>query len=88
MFCVYLIRSIKFDTFYIGYTSDINDRITRHNEGRERYTKKYLPWEVVYIKEFKTKGEALKYEKYLKSLKSKIALQKLMNEWRGGSSTG
>ncbi|MCA9380940.1 GIY-YIG nuclease family protein [Candidatus Dojkabacteria bacterium] len=88
MFYVYVLKSKLLDKYYIGFTSNLADRLKRHNEGRERYTKKYIPWELVYLKNFDLKSDALKYEKYLKSLRSKRYLKTLSKEWRGGSSIG
>ncbi|MCA9386925.1 GIY-YIG nuclease family protein [Candidatus Dojkabacteria bacterium] len=86
-YTVYIIKSDN-GKYYIGYTSQLEERLVRHNQGRERYTKKYLPWILVYTKNFDIKSDALKYEKYLKSLKSSKVLRSLEKEWRGGSSTG
>ena len=33
MYYVYILRCVD-DSFYIGHTDDLTDRITRHNEGR------------------------------------------------------
>ena len=33
MYYVYILRCVD-DSFYIGHTTDITDRIMRHNEGR------------------------------------------------------
>lgn len=45
---VYILYSSKGDLFYIGHTSDMEDRMERHNTGKEKYTSKYLPWELIW----------------------------------------
>jgi putative endonuclease len=55
----------------------------RHNEGKVRYTKIYIPWKLEYYEEFNSRGEAMKREKFLKKQKSKEFYNKLIN-----SSTG
>lgn len=85
MFNVYIIKSVSKDTFYIGYTANVEDRIRRRNQGRERYTKKYVPWKLVYKRGFDNRGETVKHEQYLKSLKSKKALVQLEKEWQRNS---
>ena len=76
------------DFFYIGYTSNIEERLLRHNQGREKTTKSRKPFELVFVREFETKREALKYERYLKSLRNKSYLQDLIVSARGSSSIG
>jgi len=39
MYHVYLLKSKKNDTFYIGYTNNIKVRLTDHNSGKVEYTK-------------------------------------------------
>jgi putative endonuclease len=88
MYSTYILKSLVIEKFYIGSTSNLDDRIKRHNEGRERYTKKFIPWELVYYKEFDNRSEAYQFERYLKSLKNKNYIKNLIKDERGGSSTG
>ena len=68
MFTVYVLFSKKYNKIYIGYTGNLESRLKSHNElATKGYTIKYRPWEVVFIEEFDTKGEAMKREKELKS---------------------
>ena len=52
MFYVYIIKSKKDGSYYTGHTANLNDRITRHNQGRSKYTKSKTPWDLVYFEEF------------------------------------
>ena len=68
MFKVYVLYSKKFDKIYIGFTSNLESRMLSHNYlSKKGYTVKYRPWEVVHTEIFKTKKEAMKREKELKS---------------------
>ena len=68
MFTVYVIHSPTYDKIYIGYTSDLRNRLISHNElGDKGWTIKYRPWELLHTEDFSTKSEALKREKQLKS---------------------
>ncbi|MDF0727849.1 GIY-YIG nuclease family protein [Cytobacillus sp. S13-E01] len=50
-------------TFYAGYTNNIKQRITKHNQGKgAKYTRGRGPVELLFAKEFITKSEALKAE--------------------------
>jgi putative endonuclease len=68
---VYIIQSQKNNRFYIGQTKDIDDRLKRHNNGESLATKSGVPWELVKLENFNTRTEAIKRERYLKSLKNK-----------------
>lgn len=47
-YCIYLIRSIKYpQTIYVGYTTNIKERLVTHNSGGSIHTKKDRPWELV-----------------------------------------
>jgi len=65
---VYLIRSIPHpDQRYIGITDSIENRIAHHNNGGSKHTSKFMPWELVTYVAFTASGQALAFEKYLKS---------------------
>jgi putative endonuclease len=66
---LYILQSLSYkDKFYVGITDRENERLKEHNRGQTISTKKYLPWQVIYIEKFETKSDSMKREKYLKSL--------------------
>ena len=68
MFYVYLIRSINFpQTTYVGYTTNIKQRLDTHNSGGSIHTVKDKPWMLVVCMAFKNMDCAKQFEKYLKS---------------------
>ena len=78
MFTTYILKSEKDGKHYIGSTANIDKRLLRHNNGHSRYTKGRGPFKLIYKEEHRTLSEARKREFYLKSLKSKIAIKKLI----------
>ncbi|MDP2649537.1 MAG: GIY-YIG nuclease family protein [bacterium] len=79
MFFTYILKSEKDESYYMGSTDDIEKRIIRHNKGYSRYTKNRGPFKLVYRENYNTRSEAKKREYYLKSLKSRIAIEKLIS---------
>ena len=75
---VYIIQSTKDGGFYIGETSDVNQRLIYHNSGKQRSTKHRIPFRLVLTEQFSTRGEALKREKELKSWKGGIKFKGLL----------
>ena len=63
---------MKYNKIYIGYTSNIEQRLLSHNELETKgYTLKYRPWKLIYTEVFFEKLEAMKREKQLKSAKGR-----------------
>jgi putative endonuclease len=76
MFYTYVLQSKSTGKIYIGYTSNLERRLKRHNQELPTKNKSYTklnkgPWEVVYKEEFKTKEEAIKRERQLKTAKGR-----------------
>ncbi|KKP27946.1 MAG: hypothetical protein UR12_C0026G0002 [candidate division TM6 bacterium GW2011_GWF2_30_66] len=68
MYYVYLIKSITFpDKRYVGCTSNLEERLKKHNEGGSVYTADKGPWEIITYLAFADKVKAYGFEKYLKS---------------------
>lgn len=66
------------ETFYTGWTNDLEKRIEMHNSGKgAKYTKARLPVELVYYEAFDTKEEAMSREWRIKRL-SRSEKQKLI----------
>jgi putative endonuclease len=80
MFCIYILRSLINNQYYIGCTSDLNERLEKHNHGYVRSTKSYRPWEMMYYEEFITLKEARKRELEVKSWKSRRRIEALINK--------
>jgi len=77
---VYILYSNTKDRYYIGSTSDIEERLKRHNAGATPSTKAGKPWKVVFTKPFDSKTEALKYEIYIKRMKSRKFIESLIQK--------
>lgn len=79
MYFLYILQSQKDNSYDIGSTNSLENRLKKHNSGGSRYTKSRMPWKIVYSENLNTLSEARKREFYLKSLKSKKEIQKLIN---------
>ena len=81
-YTVYILQSERDGSYYIGYTACLGERLHRHNEGRSRYTKRKIPWRVIYQEEFLTRSQAIEREKELKRQKSHICIERLVRASR------
>jgi len=81
MFYLYIIYSKKLDKYYVGYSSDIKERLRKHNTSNKSYTGKANDWELKYTEQFATKEEAMYREKQIKKWKSrKLIIQLIRKE--------
>ena len=78
-FYVYILYSVTVDKFYIGYTSNLEERIIRHNQKSKGFTGKLKDWELKYHEVFSNKHEAMIREKQIKNWKSRIKILELIN---------
>ncbi|MCR5670408.1 MAG: GIY-YIG nuclease family protein [Butyrivibrio sp.] len=64
----YIVRCSD-DSFYCGYTNNLENRIKTHNRGKgAKYTRARLPVVLVYFEKFDSKEEAMSREWHLKRL--------------------
>lgn len=64
---VYIIYSVDFNRYYVGLSYNMSQRLEAHNLRVVKSTKAFCPWEIIHTELFKTRTEARKREKYLKS---------------------
>ncbi|MFZ1371935.1 MAG: GIY-YIG nuclease family protein [Ferruginibacter sp.] len=68
MFTVYVLYSKNYDKIYIGFTSNLEQRLLSHNElSKKGWTIKFRPWQLVHTEVFKIKSDAMNREKQLKT---------------------
>ena len=77
MFYVYLIESMDFrGKRYVGFTTDLKERVRTHNAGGSVYTARYRPWRVISYHAFADKRTAQAFEFYLKSASGRAFARK------------
>lgn len=67
MYSVYVLISDKDNNFYIGQTNNLQSRIERHNAGYIKSTQHRRPLRLIFHREFESRADAMRFEKYLKS---------------------
>ena len=79
---VYILKSQKDGSYYIGHTQDLTDRLRRHNDGRVSYTKAKRPWNLVYLEKHPDRSSAMAREEEIKKRKSKQFIDSLVRTSR------
>ncbi|KRD57657.1 hypothetical protein ASE40_14930 [Flavobacterium sp. Root935] len=77
-FIVYILFSETKNKFYIGFTSNLVERLVRHNQKSKGFTGSVNDWQVVYTENYETKETAHKRELQFKSWKSRIKIEELI----------
>ncbi|MBN8702381.1 MAG: GIY-YIG nuclease family protein [Bacteroidetes bacterium] len=81
MFTVYILYSDLHHKIYIGYTSNMQERLLSHNQlATKGYTIKFRPWRIIHTETFDTKAIAMKREKELKSAQGRKFVWSLINK--------
>lgn len=86
MYFVYVAENSKDKSWYVGFTTDIEERVKHHNAKiGGRYTrKKSGKWEPIYYEAYRDKRDALGRESYLKSGAGRRFLKKQLKHFLAG----
>ena len=78
MYYVYVLKSDAHpEQIYTGFSSvEVSIRLSRHNSGSTRATRRYRPWSLAWYCAFNDKKMALRLEKYLKTGSGRAFLHK------------
>jgi putative endonuclease len=77
MYYVYYLQSELFPhKTYIGFTTNLKQRLSDHNHGKSIYTKKCKPWKIIGFLCFDEEIKARRFERHLKSNAGRIFLKR------------
>ncbi len=68
MYYAYILKSSKDGSYYYGSCNELYKKLAQHNAGKSRYTKGHRPYKIHFYEEFAAKTEAMKREKFYKSI--------------------
>jgi len=78
MYWCYILYSSEMDRYYIGSTSDLQERLRRHQGHHKGFTGIVSDWQLVYKEPFTSKSESLKRERQIKKWKNKERIKSLI----------
>ena len=82
MFVVYILFSASSGRTYVGFTNNIERRLTEHNIiETSGFTLRYRPWTLIYSEEFTTKADAMKHEKFYKTGMGREFVKKIVSAY-------
>ena len=80
MFYIYILKSLKDNRTYVGYTNNLERRLAEHNSGKNIATKNRRPLELIFSEKFETSAEAKKRELYWKNGGGRRKLKELLKD--------
>ncbi|OGM24009.1 hypothetical protein A2865_00445 [Candidatus Woesebacteria bacterium RIFCSPHIGHO2_01_FULL_39_17] len=77
-FYVYVLKSLKSNFLYVGYSEDYRSRIKCHNNGEVQSTKAFKPYKLIFLEIYTNKTDAKRRESYLKTTKGRTTLRTML----------
>ena len=81
-FHVYILLSETANRYYVGQTQDVQERLAYHNANYSKSLRNRGPWQLVYQEEYKTRGQAMRRERQIKSWKDRGMIELLVSASR------
>ena len=77
---VYILKSTQDGRYYIGSTTDLEQRLKHHHGGHTPTTKRFGTVELVFHQKYATISEARSVEMRLKKLKRRDYIERIIRE--------
>lgn len=77
----YVIQSTKNGSLYVGYTTNLRQRLKEHNQGLIKSTRPYKPWKLIYYEACLDEEDAKRRELYLKTSQGQRLLKRRLKEY-------
>jgi putative endonuclease len=81
MYYVYILKSLRNKSLYIGYTVDLKKRLEEHDDGKNISTKPFRPYKLIFYEAFLYRKDAKSREEYLKSGWGRKSIKKLLKNY-------
>jgi putative endonuclease len=78
---VYILKSLKKNYIYTGFTTNLKRRFSEHNKKEELSTKHYAPFNLIHYEAYVSRKDAKRRESYLKTTKGKTTLKTMLKEY-------
>ncbi len=79
-YCVYVLLSHKDSMFYIGYTTNLHERLTSHINGNSKATASRRPFTLIFCEYYFSKHDATRREKHFKTTAGKKTLRLMLKD--------
>jgi putative endonuclease len=79
MYACYILYSQTLETFYVGESESVEDRLKQHNSGLfdRAFTSQATDWTIFLVLNCNDRGHARRIESHIKEMKSKVYFRNL-----------
>jgi len=81
MFYAYILYSAVRNKYYVGSTSNLQNRLKKHNTNHSGFTSHTGDWRIVWSEVFETRTQEILKEKEIKNWKSRLMIEKLIAKY-------
>lgn len=81
MYYVYVLQSESDTGLYIGFSTDLRQRLAHHHAGDSKATAHRVPWCLIYYEAYRLRQDAEGRERFLKSGAGRRYLAKQCAHW-------
>jgi putative endonuclease len=81
MYYVYVLQSELDAGLYIGFSTDLRQRLKQHQAGKSQSTAHRGPWALIYYEAYRIRRDAEGRERFLKSGAGRRYLSKQCQNW-------
>lgn len=81
MYYVYVLYSKTVNKCYVGFSSNLKERLRDHLSKSVHTTKRMGDFELIFYEAYLVKSDALRREKYFKTTKGKRALKLMLTDY-------
>ncbi len=81
MYYVYILQSLKDDKLYVGYTNDLRQRLTTHNQRKNFSTAPRAPFSLIYYEAYINKNDVKTREKFFKTGWGRGYIKKILKNY-------
>lgn len=79
-YCIYVLLSMHDGDLYVGFTTDLQRRLTEHFHGQSKSTAPRRPFRLVFCEYFFSESDARRREMYLKTTAGRKGLKLILRE--------
>ena len=79
-YCVYILISLADGDFYVGFTTDLKQRLSAHFSGNSKATAPRRPFKLIHAEYYLAKADAERRETYLKTAKGRRTLRLMLSD--------
>ncbi len=85
IYYLYILISTQYPITYTGISKDPIKRLKSHNQGQNKFTRKFRPWKLIHLEKHPNLKVARKREKYFKTAAGRKLIAKIIRAYKNAA---